>query len=51
MADDTRTIDTGDDYAIAYWIEELKTTKTKLLVAVGEVGNSFVDVKKQLKKN
>ncbi|WP_256484325.1 DUF3606 domain-containing protein [Mucilaginibacter flavidus] len=47
---DTRSIDTGDDYALSYWMQELNTTKVKLLAAVAEVGDSFEAVKKQLKK-
>lgn len=47
---DTRTVDTGDDYAIDYWVAQLSTTKSKLLAAVAEVGDDFAAVKKQLKK-
>lgn len=47
---DMRSIDTGDDYAVEYWTRELNTTKSKLLAAVAEVGDSFDAVKKQLKK-
>jgi hypothetical protein len=48
---DNRSVDTGDDYAIDYWLQELKTTKNKLLAAVAEVGDDFETVKRQLKKN
>jgi hypothetical protein len=47
---DTRSVDTSDDYAVDYWTQELNTTKTKLLAAVVEVGDSLEAVKKQLKK-
>ncbi len=47
---DTRSIDTSDDYTVVYWMQELNTTKLKLLAAVAEVGDSFEAVKKQLKK-
>ncbi|WP_295799575.1 DUF3606 domain-containing protein [Mucilaginibacter sp.] len=47
---DTRSIDISDDYAVGYWMQELNTTKVKLLAAVAEVGDSFEAVKKQLKK-
>jgi hypothetical protein len=47
---DTRSIDTTDDYAVVYWMQELNTTKLKLVAAVAEVGDSFEAVKKQLKK-
>lgn len=47
---DTRTVDVADDYAIDYWTQELNTTKGKLLAAVAEVGDSFEDVKRHLKK-
>lgn len=47
---DTRTVDVADDYAIDYWTQELNTTKSKLLAAVAEVGDSFEAVKKHLKK-
>jgi hypothetical protein len=49
-AHDTRTVDVADDYAIDYWTLELNTTKSKLLAAVAEVGDSFEDVKRHLKK-
>ena len=42
---DTRSIDTSDDYAVGYWMQELNTTKVKLLAAVAEVGDSFEAVK------
>lgn len=45
-----RSIDTGDDYAVEYWTLELNTTKSKLLAAVAEVGDSFDAVKKRLRK-
>jgi hypothetical protein len=48
---DTRTVDTGDDYTVDYWTQELKTTKSKLLAAVVEAGNDFEAVKRQLKKS
>jgi hypothetical protein len=48
---DTRSVDTSDDYAIDYWLQELKTTKNKLFAAVAEVGDDFEAVKKQLKKS
>jgi hypothetical protein len=47
---DTRSVDVADDYAIDYWTAELNTTKSKLLAAVTEVGDSFEAVKRQLKK-
>ncbi len=47
---DTRTVDVADDYAIDYWTQELNTTKSKLLAAVAEVGDSFEAIKKHLKK-
>jgi hypothetical protein len=47
---DTRTVDTSDDYAIDYWVQELNTTKVKLLAAVSEVGDSFEAVKRQLRR-
>ena len=47
---DMRSIDTGDDYAVEYWTLELNTTKSKLLAAVAEVGDSFDAVKKRLRK-
>lgn len=47
---DTRTVDVADDYAIDYWVQELSTTKSKLLAAVAEVGDSFEAVKRHLKK-
>jgi hypothetical protein len=47
---DSRSVDTSDDYAIDYWIQELNTTKAKLLAAVAEVGDSFEAVKRQLKR-
>jgi hypothetical protein len=50
-AADTRTVDTDDDYAVEYWIQELSTTKVKLIAAVAEVGDSFEAVKRQLKKS
>jgi hypothetical protein len=49
-AHDTRTVDVADDYAIDYWTQELNTTKSKLLAAVAEVGDSFEAIKKHLKK-
>jgi Protein of unknown function (DUF3606) len=45
-----RRVDTDDDYAINYWVQELNTTKTKLIAAVAEVGDSFEAVKRQLMK-
>lgn len=48
---DTRTVDTSDDYAMESWIQELKTTKVKLLAAVAEAGDAFEAVKRQLKKS
>jgi hypothetical protein len=47
---DTRTVDTNDDYSLHYWIQELNTTKVKLLTAVAAVGDSYEAVKRQLKK-
>lgn len=47
---DTRSVDMNDDYTVDYWIQELNTTKVKLLAAVAEVGDSFEAVKRQLKK-
>jgi hypothetical protein len=47
---DTRSVDIDDDYAVDYWILELNTTKGKLLAAVAEVGGSFEEVKRQLKR-
>ena len=49
-APDTRSVDINDDYAVDYWILELNTTKGKLLAAVAEVGDSFEEVKRQLKR-
>ncbi len=50
VAADTRTIDISDEYAVDYWVQELKTTKTKLLAAVAEAGDAFEAVNRQLKK-
>jgi len=47
---DTRTIDMSDDYVVDYWMQELKTTKVKLLAAVAEVGDAFDAVKRHLRK-
>ena len=49
-AADTRSVDVVDDYTVDYWTHELKTTKSKLLAAVAEVGDNFEAVKRQLKK-
>lgn len=51
MVNDTRTVDTSDDYAVDYWTQELNTTKVKLLAAVAEAGDSFEAVKRHLKKS
>jgi len=48
---DTRSVDTGDDYTVDYWTYELKTTKSKLLAAVAEVGDDFEAVRKQPRKS
>lgn len=50
LAIDSRTVDTDDDYTVDYWVKELNTTKSKLIAAVAEAGNSFEAVKKQLRK-
>ncbi|RWY55932.1 DUF3606 domain-containing protein [Mucilaginibacter gilvus] len=47
---DNRSVDISDDYAIDFWTLELKTTKSKLLAAVAEVGDAFNAVKKQHRK-
>lgn len=46
---DTRSVDISDEYAVAYWTQELSTTNGKLLAAVAAVGTSFEAIKKQLK--
>jgi hypothetical protein len=48
--EDNRSVDISDDYAIDYWTLELNTTKSKLLAAVAEVGDTFNAVKKQLRR-
>jgi len=47
---DTRTVDTSDEYVVDYWMQELKTTKVKLLAAVAAAGDSIEAVKRQLKR-
>nr|WP_294941730.1 DUF3606 domain-containing protein [uncultured Mucilaginibacter sp.] len=50
QAEDNRGINLGDDHLIEYWTGELKATKSKLLVAIAEVGDQCELVKKQLKR-
>jgi hypothetical protein len=50
LIEDNRSVDISDDYAIDYWTLELNTTKSKLLAAVAEVGDTFNAVKKQLRR-
>ncbi|WP_214073032.1 DUF3606 domain-containing protein [Mucilaginibacter sp. dw_454] len=47
---DSRTVDIDDDYAIEFWAKEFNVSQQKLKAAVNVVGNTAVDVKRELKK-
>ena len=47
---DTRTIHLEDDYAMEFWARELNVSQAKLRAAILVVGDSAVDVRKELNK-
>ena len=47
---DSKTINLGEEYEIAYWTKELGVTKKQLSDAISAVGKSAEAVRKHLKK-